>query len=87
MDPLEDHRYENTYDKLLFETEEDERVIVASPELHGRPVENAIMVWRWIKKVNERHYMCDKNFGVSCPIMGVVTKYPKYAEEVLGGIK
>lgn len=74
LDPLMGNSGNNYLD-LISQVPIDGKVIIASPELHGRSFEASQNVWRYIKSCLEKEI----SIGL---IEGIVTRYPKQAAEI-----
>jgi hypothetical protein len=68
LDPLDDWSAKN-YCDLICDTDEEDAIIVASPELHGRSKEEAEKVWEML------------GIYKFAEVVGIVTKWPTEAEK------
>lgn len=73
FDPL-DNQETHSYN-LLYKVSHGEKVIIASPELHGHGQHHAENIWRHLK----REFVHEIEVGM---IEGIVTKWPGEAEKV-----
>lgn len=71
-DPLESHGIQD-YGNLVVQANKGEEIILASPDLHGKSLDESMEVWNIVNFVN--------NISNRGNVVGLVTKYPKEALE------